>query len=251
MDLDHADAGSVQDGRQTVSFGPFQFDRRGLLLSTKGSPLSIQPKSLLVLRCLVDRPGEVVFKQELMDLVWGDAVVTENSLVEAIRMLRLAIGDDPRTPTYIETVHRRGYRFIATVSENREPPGDAAPYDSAETDPTSPTLDCCAVADCREPRRRGSWSRAPWRQGRRGPRGDVSQLTMMFDDVPMRLNRNLFNMTISPDGRSVAYGGTAQGKLYVRHLDRLEAQPIAGSDFSGGADLPPRLVPLSISVTRR
>ena len=115
MNEERAQAGKRRDERQTVSFGPFRFDRRGLLLSTNDGPLSVQPKALLVLRCLVERPGEVLLKRELMDMVWNDAVVTENSLAEAIRMLRQALGDDPRSPEYIETVHRRGYRFIAAV----------------------------------------------------------------------------------------------------------------------------------------
>ena len=134
MNVNSADAGDVQDESEIVSFGAFQFDRRGLLLSTNGSRLPIQPKALLVLRCLVDRPGRVVLKDELMDLVWDDAAVTENSLVEAIRLLRLTLGDDPRSPTYIETVHRRGYRFIAPIDQHRERPGDVAFADSGTAD---------------------------------------------------------------------------------------------------------------------
>ena len=134
MNVNRADAGVVQDEPEIVSFGAFQFDRRGLLLSTKGSRLPIQPKALLVLRCLVDRPGKVVLKDELMDLVWDDAAVTDNSLVEAIRLLRLTLGDDPRSPTYIETVHRRGYRFIAPIDQHRDRPGDVAFSDSGSAD---------------------------------------------------------------------------------------------------------------------
>ena len=109
------EADAIRDEPEVVAFGPLQFDRRGLLLSKDGVALSVQPKALLVLRCLIDRPGKVVLKDELLDRVWDDAAVTENSLVEAIRLLRQSLGDDPRTPTYIETVHRRGYRFIAPV----------------------------------------------------------------------------------------------------------------------------------------
>jgi len=98
-----------------VVFGPFRFDRRGLVLSKDGANLPVQPNPLAVLRCLVERPGEVLLKDELLDAVWQDAAVTENSLAEAIRMLRQALGDDPKSPTYIETVHRRGYRFVGAT----------------------------------------------------------------------------------------------------------------------------------------
>ena len=60
-----------------------------------------------------------------MDAVWPDAFVTEASLLEAIGVLRDALGDDRLNPTYIQTVHRRGYRFIAPIAPARSAPGTA------------------------------------------------------------------------------------------------------------------------------
>ena len=54
-------------------------------------------------------------RQELIDSVWKDAFVTDTSLAEAVSFLRQALGDDPQAPTYIQTVHRRGYRFVAPL----------------------------------------------------------------------------------------------------------------------------------------
>src|SRR5262249_13637892 len=62
------------------------------------------------------RPGEIVSKQELIETVWKDAFVSDTSLAEAISFLRQALGDDPQQPSYIQTVHRRGYRFLPAVT---------------------------------------------------------------------------------------------------------------------------------------
>src|SRR5262249_4617774 len=67
-----------------------------------------------------DRPGVLVTKQELLDAVWADAVVDESVLSKSIGELRVALGDSFRTPHLIQTVQRRGFRFIAPVSV--EPP---------------------------------------------------------------------------------------------------------------------------------
>ena len=68
-----------------------------------------------VLTALLETPGCVVSKQRLMDTVWPGTFVTESSLLEAIGLIRDALGDDRRHPTYIQTVHRRGYRFIGRI----------------------------------------------------------------------------------------------------------------------------------------
>jgi Tol biopolymer transport system component len=83
-----------------------------------------------VLRCLLEEPGEVVTKQALLDAVWEGSFVSDASLTEAVAVLRSALGDDPQRPTYIQTVHRRGYRFVApvlSVAEGRAVRESAAP----------------------------------------------------------------------------------------------------------------------------
>ena len=73
----------------------------------------VTPKSLAVLCALVERSGEVVTKDELFRTVWPDATVSDAALTSCIVELRRALGDDARQPRYIETLHRRGFRFIA------------------------------------------------------------------------------------------------------------------------------------------
>ena len=79
-------------------------------------PVPLPPRAIGVLTALLATPGVVVSKQALMDAVWPDTFVTESSLLEAIGLLRDALGDDRKQPTYIQTVHRRGYRFIGPIA---------------------------------------------------------------------------------------------------------------------------------------
>jgi len=99
-----------------ISFGPFAFDRQNRLLWREGAEVSLPPRVLGVLELLIDRQGQVVARQDLMDAVWKDAFVTDTSLAEAVSFLRQALGDDPQAPRYIQTVHRRGYRFLAPLT---------------------------------------------------------------------------------------------------------------------------------------
>src|SRR4051812_42480240 len=100
----------------TVTFGPFTFDRAHGLLRQDSGEVPLPPRVLTLLNLLVSRPGVIIPKQELIDTVWQDAFVTDTSLAEAISVLRQALGDDPQSPQYVQTVHRRGYRFVATIT---------------------------------------------------------------------------------------------------------------------------------------
>jgi DNA-binding winged helix-turn-helix (wHTH) protein/tetratricopeptide (TPR) repeat protein len=98
------------------AFGKFRLDRANALLWRGQDRVLLPPKPFEVLCCLVERPGELVTKDELLDAVWSDLHVSESSLTVAINALRAALGDDRQAPNYIETVTRRGYRFIASVT---------------------------------------------------------------------------------------------------------------------------------------
>lgn len=102
-----------------LAFGQFRLDRANALLWRGHDRVVLAPKPFEVLCCLVERAGELVTKDELLDAVWSDLHVSESSLSVAMNALRSALGDDRLSPHYIETVTRRGYRFIATVTEIR------------------------------------------------------------------------------------------------------------------------------------
>ena len=96
-------------------FGDFEADRTAYRVERRGTPVDLTPKLLDLLFCLLDRPGDLVTKEALLDAVWPGANVTENAMAQAMSDLREALGDDAARPTFIRTIARRGYRFIAPV----------------------------------------------------------------------------------------------------------------------------------------
>jgi eukaryotic-like serine/threonine-protein kinase len=96
-------------------FDQFEVDDREFRFSEGGVPVQIEPKVLRLLIYLIENRNRLVRKQELLDAVWQDAVVTENALTRAVGLLRKALNDDRRVPRFIETVPTVGYRFIAAV----------------------------------------------------------------------------------------------------------------------------------------
>ncbi|HST09000.1 MAG TPA: AAA family ATPase [Terriglobales bacterium] len=78
--------------------------------------ISLRPKAFAVLKLLIENSEQLVTKQHMLDVVWPGTFVTDAVLKDSIRQLRDALGDDAESPTYIETAHRRGYRFIASIS---------------------------------------------------------------------------------------------------------------------------------------
>lgn len=105
-----------------VCFDQFRFDPRTLLLERDGRPVDLQPQPARVLAMLTGRPGEVLGREELQNAVWGDAFVDrEHGLNFAIRQIRVALGDSATAPRFIETLPRRGYRFLAPVAQEAVP----------------------------------------------------------------------------------------------------------------------------------
>ena len=96
-------------------FDPFVLDLGSERLLRGREPIELRPKTWKLMRFLAENPGRLLTKDELLDEVWADVAVTPASLNQAIRELRQALGDDAREPRYIQTVHRRGFRFIAAL----------------------------------------------------------------------------------------------------------------------------------------
>jgi TolB-like protein/DNA-binding winged helix-turn-helix (wHTH) protein len=105
-----------------VRFATFQVDLRSGELRKQGVKIKVQEQPLRVLTVLLQRPGEVVTREELRNQNWSpDTFVDfENSLNTAINKLRDALGDSADNPRFIETLPRRGYRFIAPVSSDQQ-----------------------------------------------------------------------------------------------------------------------------------
>ena len=109
------------------SFRAFEFDRATFRLLKAGVHVPVEPKALDVLQVLLERAPRVVDKAEIFALVWKDVAVTDNALTRAIAQLRKALEDDPKSPTYIETIATRGYRFVADVTVAPAAPESSTP----------------------------------------------------------------------------------------------------------------------------
>lgn len=116
-------------------FGPFVLDPVSGTLSRDGVPVSITPKAMQLLDHLARRPGRLVSKAELLEAIWPGTFVGEGALKVCIREVRAALGDDARRPAYVETAHRRGYRFVATVTTRDSELVRAVPPVSTEMHP--------------------------------------------------------------------------------------------------------------------
>lgn len=105
------------------SFGDVEVREREFSIAKSGEVLPVEPKAFRVLLMLLRNPQKLIPKEELLNAVWGDAAVTENSLTRSIALLRRLLGDETRQPHYIETVATVGYRWVCKVEVGEEPSG--------------------------------------------------------------------------------------------------------------------------------
>jgi serine/threonine-protein kinase len=246
-----------------VSFGPFAFDPESRLLWRDGTEIPLPPRVLGVLEALLARPGEVVPRQDLLDRVWKDAFVTDTSLGEAISFLRQALGDDPQSPRYIQTVHRRGYRFLVPpvplpapdAGSDRGQTGVRPGSDRGQTG-VRPGSDHLRRTSAHG---RPDWQLIPWSAAAlcaglalaavwhtvATPAPDVPPVSRFevhaahgtaFSDEAQPI-------AVAPDGRSLAWSACeiASGRcaIYLRRVDRLEADRLAGTDDGHGPAFSP------------
>ena len=109
-----------------LQIGEWRANRTTNELGRAGDTVRIEPRVMEVLMVLADRAGEVVSRDDLLAAVWPGVVVGDDALTQSIIKLRKALGDNPRSPSYIETISKRGYRLIAPVVRNDAVP---ATYD--------------------------------------------------------------------------------------------------------------------------
>ncbi len=148
----------AKDASSRVRFGIFEVDLRAGELTKRGLRLRLQDQPFQVLAILLEKPGELVTREELRNRIWGQTVVDfDHGVNKAINKIREALGDSADNPRFVETVARRGYRFLADVTPveaipDREPqvapegivrPADTGPVDVAHA----------ATAPKRQPRR--------------------------------------------------------------------------------------------------
>src|SRR5678815_5579023 len=106
-----------EQNHYVYEFGPFHLDATRRVLLKEGEPLKLFPKEFDTLLALVERNGELVEKDDLMQQVWQDTIVEESNLTTNISHLRKLLGETRNRHDYIVTVPGRGYRFVAGVRQ--------------------------------------------------------------------------------------------------------------------------------------
>ena len=111
---------TVNNGNHAIRFGAFEVDLPSGEVRKSGSRIKLQDQPFKVLQILLEHPGELVTREELQSRIWPDASFGDfdHAVNIAVGKLRAALGDSAENPSFIETVPRRGYRFVATLDED-------------------------------------------------------------------------------------------------------------------------------------
>jgi DNA-binding winged helix-turn-helix (wHTH) protein len=241
--------------RRALVFGPFRFDTLDRTLTRDGEEVRLPPRALAILEYLLERPNRVVSKQELIDAVWKEAFVGETSLTEAIGVLRQALGDSAAEPAVIQTIHRRGYRFVGALRADAQPFAALAPVDWARDRPVASPDDVSATEPpIAAPRQRAMmiagaaivaaaaglalWTLWP---SRPPPQITRATITLPAGQAPAPGLVAQPIAALSPDGSRIVYVAGAPGnyRLHLRSVDQFDAIALPGTDGAHGAFFSP------------
>ncbi|UWZ82426.1 winged helix-turn-helix domain-containing protein [Occallatibacter riparius] len=116
-----------------LTIGQWRVDERSGDIARGAERARLDARTLRVLLCLAEHAGEIVSSESLLNAAWGDVAVSQDSVYQAVASLRRLLGDDPKSPSYIETVPRLGYRLIAAVQREAasQPAADSSRMPSA------------------------------------------------------------------------------------------------------------------------
>lgn len=113
---EHRRSSGEMAGSGPVAFGDYRFDCDARQLWRGSEEIKLTPRASALLAALAERSTQVVTKEELIDRVWDGKAVGDDALTSCVQELRRALGDDPRSPRFVETRHRRGYRLLVPVA---------------------------------------------------------------------------------------------------------------------------------------
>ena len=208
--------------KEFYRFGEFTVDAAQKVLVQSGKPVPIAPKVFDTLLILVMSSGRIVEKEELMSRLWPDTFVEESNLTFNIKELRKALGDSARQPRFIETVAKRGYRFIAALDEQTNEITTTPPAAKTRTRSGSYRTYIFAVITVLVT---GSVAGALWMAFHQST---ASAMSAPLLSTPFRSEKfatgGVIRTVITPDGRYVAYTAETSGKeaLWLRQLDTSE-----------------------------
>ena len=172
---------AVSPAEDVIRFGLFELDLKAGQLSRNGTKLRLPQQPLQVLAVLLERPGEILTRDELRQRLWSSDVFVDfdHGLNKSIQKLRDALGDSATSPRYIETIPRVGYRFIAPVRNGARP---LEPEVAIKIDRPAPAPAAQAVAG----KQRARW----WMLARRRPAlvCAIGIAVYLYSPVPIRLS---------------------------------------------------------------
>lgn len=143
----------------SLEFPPYRLDLRDGLLYRGAAVVPLRPKAYALLSYFCTHAHAVLSKDTLLQSVWPERVISEAGLTELIRELRQALGDDARAPTFIKTVHGRGYRFIAGQERTTVTRAETYTRETASVDGSAYELGSSAVGRCAELESLSAWLR--------------------------------------------------------------------------------------------
>ena len=235
-------------------FNEFAIDTEQKVLLRGGKAIPLAPKVFETLLALVENHGRIVLKEELMKRLWPDTFVEESNLTFNIQQLRKALGDNARKPIYVETIPRRGYRFIAGVelAPDNQQPNQTAPAPSTTEVLIAPrvvvptraravailTVIGVAIATIGLV----SWSLAS--RGGQSSMGSKPIAGKALKLVELTATGQSRHVAISPDAKYVAYTRNSQNSvgIWVRQLasntnvEIITADRIAGLKFANSGE---------------
>lgn len=218
---------------EKVAFGPFEFDPSNGRLTKFGVRIKLQPRAASLLACLLERPGEVVTRDELKKRLWPDGTFVdfELGIKVAVKKVRDALNDSADEPVYVQTVHGTGYRFIATANSFRRPDSSRTELPArSEITNSSETIEAYQTAETTPAAAPAAAPKA--RYGRLVALAILVALSLTLlagpmwheyarvsPPVPLQLTFNTVDVPVvaaalSPDGKLLAYADMSG--LYVR-----------------------------------
>ncbi len=241
----------------TYRFGDVEVEPGGREVRRGGARVPLEPKALDVLLLLLAEPGRVVDKRRLLREVWADVHVTDSSLARAITQVRRALGDDIRTPRYIETVPTRGYRFIGAL--------EVGTAESAQA-PAATAVVAWPTPDDGRRQSAGHLGRVglavfalaaagaavlaglAWREGAShaapADLGAVLMSAVTHEATQVTTSRGLdADPALSPDGASIAYASDTSGALEIHVRPRLGSGTARAVTDNGGDNVDPAWSP--------
>jgi DNA-binding winged helix-turn-helix (wHTH) protein/Tol biopolymer transport system component len=219
-------------GPASVKFGPFTLDLGARKLRRGDELIPLPSRALGALAYLIEHRDRLVDREEIVAAVWNDVAVTDDSLIHAVSVIRRALGDDPSHASFIETIPRRGYRFVGTI-ESIEPadpvPGVALPSSTDSRVAISRWRPAIAIAAL------GIVVLASIVVGRDPLTGDRRRDASALEQIAPPGTTIVSGGAVSPAGRHLAFvarDDSGKTALWIRAIDAIEPRMLPNTEGS-------------------